>query len=57
MRLIPLSDKEERVVIGLMSGTSCDGVDASLVRIRGSHTSIQVKEEAFVSLPYEEKIR
>lgn len=57
MKLQPLADKKERVVIGLMSGTSCDGIDAALVRISGSHTSIKVKEEAFISLPYEDTVR
>ncbi len=57
MKLTPLADKEERTVIGLMSGTSCDGIDAALVRIRGSHNSIKVKEEAFISLPYDENVR
>ena len=57
MKLQPLADKKERVVIGLMSGTSCDGIDAALVRISGSHTSIKVKEEAFISLPYEDAVR
>jgi len=39
-------------VIGLMSGTSADGVDAALVRITGHSEAVKVKPLAFSSLPY-----
>ncbi len=39
--------------IGLMSGTSLDGVDAALVRFDGPPDALQWQLEAFVSLPYE----
>lgn len=39
-------------VVGLMSGTSGDGVDAALVDIRGSGHALKVKPLAFVSCPY-----
>lgn len=39
-------------VVGLMSGTSGDGVDAALVDIRGSGHDLKVKPRAFVSCPY-----
>jgi anhydro-N-acetylmuramic acid kinase len=39
-------------VVGLMSGTSGDGVDAALVDIRGSSHDLKVKPLAFVSCPY-----
>lgn len=39
-------------VVGLMSGTSGDGVDAALVEIRGSGHDLKVKLMAFVSCPY-----
>ncbi len=43
--------------IGLMSGTSVDGIDAVLVEISGHGTHTSVKEKAFISVPYEEQIR
>ncbi len=39
-------------VIGLMSGTSGDGVDAALVRLRGQGGRLQVTPVAFASVPY-----
>jgi len=47
----------ERRVIGLMSGTSCDGVDAALVRVRGGGAALRATVEAFASRPYEEDLR
>ena len=44
-------------VIGLMSGTSADGMDAALVEIAGCGTGTKVKLLGFVSMPYEEKVR
>jgi len=39
-------------VIGLMSGTSGDGVDAALVEISGNGQALRVKTLAFAPLPY-----
>lgn len=39
-------------VVGLMSGTSGDGVDAALVDIRGSGHDLKVKPRSFVACPY-----
>jgi anhydro-N-acetylmuramic acid kinase len=39
------------LVIGLMSGTSADGVDAALVRIEGRSQARRVRLEAFLTLP------
>ncbi len=52
-----LSEKPSKLVIGLMSGTSADGIDAALVRIEGSGSETRVEPVAFVSLPYEEAFR
>ena len=48
---------EPMLVIGLMSGTSADGMDAALTRITGSGTDISVQLIDFVSLPYPQDIR
>jgi anhydro-N-acetylmuramic acid kinase len=43
---------EMPLVIGLMSGTSADGVDAALVRIEGRSWSMRVNVEAFLTWPF-----
>lgn len=50
--LLRLHNQPARVVAGLMSGTSLDGVDAVVARIEGSGTNVEVEQKAFVSLPY-----
>jgi len=46
----------ERLVIGLISGTSADGVDAALVRVIGDKPK-QVETLAFTTFPYPAEIR
>ena len=56
-KLKRLWQKETLRVIGLMSGTSADGMDAALVDISGCGLSTKVTTLGFVSVPYPEKIR
>ena len=49
--------KDPLIVIGLMSGTSADGMDAALTEITGRSTSMRVRQIAYVSLPYPESVR
>ena len=42
-----------RVVAGLMSGTSLDGVDAAVVRLGGTGAGLEVETLGFVSEPYD----
>ncbi len=56
-RVENLAKKDNKLVIGLMSGTSCDGIDASLVKISGSGLETRVEELGFVSLPYTDSFR
>lgn len=44
-------------MIGLMSGTSVDSIDAVLVEINGFGTSTKLKQWAFISYPYPKKYR
>ncbi|HJO55448.1 MAG TPA: anhydro-N-acetylmuramic acid kinase, partial [Candidatus Scalindua sp.] len=55
--LIRLKEKESRNVIGLMSGTSCDGIDACLVKITGNGLSTKVDIIGFETYTYENEIR
>lgn len=47
-----LRERPVRYIVGLMSGTSCDGVDAALVRIKRHGPKTRVKLIAFKTLPY-----
>lgn len=46
-----------RLAVGLMSGTSLDGVDGALVRLRGSADKPRVRLLAFVTIPYPSAVR
>jgi len=56
-KLIKILGKGTRLVVGLMSGTSVDGVDAALVKIKGSGLGTKVETIAFRNYPYDEQIR
>lgn len=48
-----LHNKEEKLVVGLMSGTSMDGVDAALVKIYGSGPDTKLELINFICMPYD----
>jgi anhydro-N-acetylmuramic acid kinase len=50
-------DKPERLVIGLMSGTSADGIDAALCRLSGSGESLRAAVVDFACTPYAPDLR
>lgn len=52
-----LWNKPSRLVVGLMSGTSADGVDAVLTRITGSGLTTKVEQLGFFFLPFDPETR
>ena len=56
-RLQKILAKDARLGIGLMSGTSLDGVDAALVRIHGSSFDTRIDVEAFHTESHPEATR
>ncbi|MBQ9196723.1 MAG: anhydro-N-acetylmuramic acid kinase [Clostridia bacterium] len=56
-QLQELWKKDTLRVIGLMSGTSADGMDAALTEITGHGLDTRVKTLGFVSLPYTDQVR
>ncbi len=54
-RLAALAAKPERVILGLMSGTSLDGLDLALCRIRGHGAATEAELLEFSTCPYGEE--
>lgn len=56
-QLAELARKEKLRIIGLISGTSMDGVDAVVADIEGSAEAPSVKQIAFLTMPYPAELR
>lgn len=52
-----IRNKESRYIIGLMSGTSADGIDAVLTQISGYGREIKVKQLDFLFVPFDRQVR
>lgn len=56
-RLQTLKAKKQRRIVGLMSGTSADGIDAALVEVEGAGPGTRVRVLAFETLALDEGLR
>ena len=50
--LVNVAAKQERMVVGLMSGTSMDGLDIALCSIKGSGSDTKFELKAFTTVDY-----
>ncbi|WP_374504579.1 anhydro-N-acetylmuramic acid kinase [Flavobacterium sp.] len=55
--LYRIAQKPTRTIIGLMSGTSLDGLDVALCEISGASKSTVVQLKKFKTIPYSEAIK
>src|SRR5690554_2694896 len=56
-KLHEISSKKSRMIVGLMSGTSLDGLDIALCKISGDGAKTEVKLVDFITIPYAASVR
>ncbi|MCW4049846.1 MAG: anhydro-N-acetylmuramic acid kinase [Candidatus Bathyarchaeota archaeon] len=56
-KVTELRERETRRIIGLMSGTSADGVTAALTRITGAGEQATIKLEGYKTYPYHDEVQ
>lgn len=56
-KLSAIAGKDSRLIIGLMSGTSLDGLDVALCRITSAGTSTKLELVNFKTVPYQDDFK
>jgi len=56
-KLVAIAKKDEKTAIGLMSGTSLDGLDIALCRFTGNGLNTKFKLLQFTTIPYDEDFK
>ncbi len=56
-KLMRLKEKNPKIVVGLMSGTSADGVDVAVVEVFNSGKQTKVRTIGWRTFPFDEKLK
>src|SRR4051812_22909979 len=56
-KLVNIAQKEEKLGIGLMSGTSLDGLDIALCRFAGNGLQTRFSLVDFITIPYNDDFK
>lgn len=55
--LLNIYKKKNRLIIGLMSGTSLDGIDTVILKVTGSGTNTRISQVDFVTYPFPNELK